>query len=226
DATCGEYRIDPDRIYLSGLSMGGIGTWRIGTRHPDRFAALAPVCGEADPKLAANLRRTPVWCFHGDADPVVPVGESRRMIAAMRELGLTPKYSEYAGVPHNSWDRAYGEQGLYTWLLQHRRVRRTRRIQYHFPVRAFETPHTLWWLRLDAVRKRPGYGSVDAAIVGAGVLKMRTRGVKQLSVLLDEGPFGRATSWRVELNGRRCRFAADERCLVLKPTVVSEEDQR
>jgi len=128
DKTCREYRVDPRRIYLTGLSMGGAGTWRLATRYPDRFAAIAPICGRSLPKQAAKLRDTPVWCFHGDADPVIPVAESRRMIAALRALGRRPKYTEYPGVAHNCWDRAYGTRSLYTWLLRHRRrCRRCRR---------------------------------------------------------------------------------------------------
>lgn len=120
DKTCDEYRIDHARVYLTGLSMGGAGTWRLATRHPERFAAIAPICGWSRVRQAASLVHTPVWCFHGDADPVVPVTESRRMIAALKALGIRPKYTEYPGVLHNSWDRAYGTRALYTWLLRHR----------------------------------------------------------------------------------------------------------
>jgi len=123
ERTCREYRIDPDRIYLTGLSMGGAGTWRLATRHPVRFAAIAPICGRSLPRRAAKLEHTPVWCFHGDADPVIPVAESRRMIAALQALGLQPRYTEYRGVAHNCWDRAYGTRSLYAWLLKHRRRR-------------------------------------------------------------------------------------------------------
>lgn len=121
ETTCGEYCIDPRRVYLTGLSMGGAGTWRLAARHPDRFAAIAPICGKSLPRLAAKVEHTPVWCFHGAADPIIPVEQSRRMIAALKALGLRPKYTEYAGVLHNSWDRAYGTRSLYTWLLRHRR---------------------------------------------------------------------------------------------------------
>jgi predicted peptidase len=124
DRTCNEYRINPARIYLTGLSMGGAGTWRLATRYPDRFAAIAPICGRSLPGRAAKLMNTPVWCFHGDADPVIPVAESRRMIAALRALGARPRYTEYPGILHNSWDRAYATRGLYAWLLRHRCRRR------------------------------------------------------------------------------------------------------
>lgn len=120
-ATQKEFSTDPERIYLSGLSMGGYGTWAMAEHFPKKWAAIAPVCGGGDPSWAESIRHLPCWCFHGDKDASVPVAASRQMIDALKKAGATPKYDEYPGVGHNSWDKAYGTDGLYPWLLQHQR---------------------------------------------------------------------------------------------------------
>jgi predicted peptidase len=112
------YQIDAKRIYLTGLSMGGMGTWSLAAHYPEKWAAIVPICGRGDPQTAAKFKHIPCWCFHGDADKTVPVEGSRQMIAALKAAGGQPKYDEYPGVGHNSWDRAYGTKELYTWLLQ------------------------------------------------------------------------------------------------------------
>jgi predicted peptidase len=113
-----KYRVDPKRVYLSGLSMGGYGTWSLAAKFPARWAAIVPVCGGGDPKNGAKIKDIPCWCFHGAADPTVPVKASREMIAALKAVGGQPKYTEYPGVKHNSWDRAYNTKDLYAWLLE------------------------------------------------------------------------------------------------------------
>ena len=114
-----QYKVDPKRVYLTGLSMGGFGTWSLAAKYPDRWAAIAPVCGGGNPKDAAKLKDIPIWCFHGDADKAVPVQRSRDMIEAIKTAGGMPKYTEYPGVGHNSWDKAYGTDELYEWMLKH-----------------------------------------------------------------------------------------------------------
>jgi predicted peptidase len=112
-----EYRIDPARVYLTGLSMGGYGTWGIAIRYPDRWAAIVPICGGGDPKQVDRIKDVPCWCFHGGADKTVPVARSREMIDALKAAGGHPLYTEYPGVGHKSWDQAYATPELYTWLL-------------------------------------------------------------------------------------------------------------
>ena len=133
DQAAKEFHGDPSRLYLTGLSMGGYGTWYIASHFPPRFAAIAPVCGglraawdnvhNQDPDVYAQTARavgkTPVWIFHGDADPAVPVEESRRMYAALRESGGDVRYYEYEGVQHDSWNHAYREPDFAAWLLSH-----------------------------------------------------------------------------------------------------------
>lgn len=113
--------VDPSRIYLTGLSMGGYGTWDLAARQPERFAALLPICGGGDEATAPRLAKLPIWCFHGDADEVVPVERSRTMIAAVRAAGGDPKYSELPGVGHDSWTPAYRDPAVLAWLFLQRK---------------------------------------------------------------------------------------------------------
>jgi predicted peptidase len=112
-----QYKVDAKKVYLSGLSMGGFGTWSLAAKYPDRWAAIVPICGGGDPKQAEKIKDIPCWCFHGDADKAVKVERSRDMIEALKKAGGKPKYDEYPGVGHNSWDKAYGTKELYEWLL-------------------------------------------------------------------------------------------------------------
>jgi len=118
EATRQEYRIDPARTYLTGLSQGGHGTWTIGGMHPKIWAALVPICGYGDAAaIAPTVKDLPIWCFHGGADDLVKPEQSRRMIEAITSAGgKDVKYTEYPGVNHNSWDKAYGEADLPVWL--------------------------------------------------------------------------------------------------------------
>jgi predicted peptidase len=120
-AVAQEYRVDPDRIHLTGLSLGGIGTWVHGARRAGTFASLMPICGRGREADGAALARVPIWAFHGGADPVLPPDGSRRMVAAVRGAGGEVRYTEYEGVGHNCWDRAYGDREAIAWLLGRRR---------------------------------------------------------------------------------------------------------
>ena len=113
--------VDPTRIYLTGLSMGGYGTWDLAARMPDRFAAILPVCGGGDDRVAARIAALPIWCFHGDADTAVPVDRSRTMIAALKAAGGRPIYSELPGVGHDSWTPAYRDGFVLDWLFSQRK---------------------------------------------------------------------------------------------------------
>jgi predicted peptidase len=141
EASSREFRGDPERTYLTGLSMGGYGAWYLSGKYPGQFAALVVICGgvrvpgallAANPQWAKSLEadgtgaysgaaarvgKTPVWIFHGAEDDTVPVTESRRMYAAMQAVGAEVHYTEYPGVKHDSWDHAYDEPELFTWLL-------------------------------------------------------------------------------------------------------------
>jgi predicted peptidase len=119
----GEFAIDADRVYVTGLSMGGFGVWDALQRRPELFAAAAPICGGGDPAFAERIARIPLWAYHGDADTTVKVRRSRDMIAALKQAGGEPRYTEYAGVGHNSWTAAYRDEELYKWLFAQRRTK-------------------------------------------------------------------------------------------------------
>lgn len=116
-----EYNVDRRRVVLTGLSLGGFGTWSLGAKFPERFCALAPVCGGGEPGDARRLVGVPIWCFHGEVDPVVPVERSREMVEAVRAAGGHVSYTEYPGVAHNSWDPAYSDPEVIQWMLAQRR---------------------------------------------------------------------------------------------------------
>lgn len=116
------YPIDPDRVYLTGVSAGGAGTWDLITRNGvGRFAAAVPITGANDPSRASSIARLPIWTFHGADDDISPVDNTREMVANLRALGSPVRYTEYAGVGHNSGRRAYEEPELFHWLFAQRR---------------------------------------------------------------------------------------------------------
>lgn len=121
DAVLASEPADPGRVYVTGLSMGGYGTWDLACRHPERFAAALPICGGGDAASARRLVTLPVWCFHGGDDPLVPAELSRAMIAAIVAAGGTPIYSELPGVGHDSWTPAYRNPAVLDWLFAQRR---------------------------------------------------------------------------------------------------------
>ena len=115
------FGIDPRRIYVAGQSNGGYGVWDLITKRPERFAAAIPVCGGGDPDRAARAVPMAIWAFHGDADTIIPITASRQMIAAVRQAGGHPRYTEYRGAGHDVWTRAFAEPELLDWVFaQHR----------------------------------------------------------------------------------------------------------
>ncbi len=116
--------IDMDRVYVTGLSMGGFGTFDMIARRPSTFAAAVPLCGGGDTNLDVvnRFKKTPMWIIHGDSDKVVEVEHSRSMVAALKEVGGSPRYSELAGFKHNIWDAAYADKELYKWLFNQSRA--------------------------------------------------------------------------------------------------------
>ena len=118
---CRTLPVDPDRVYLTGESMGGYGTWEIAVRYPDRFAAIAPVCGVGEAWLASRLVNLPVWAFHGAQDDRVPLRGSQEMVEAVTKCGGRPKLTVYPDMGHMIGDFVYGNEELYRWLLAQRR---------------------------------------------------------------------------------------------------------
>jgi predicted peptidase len=121
DAVRNEFNIDTQRIYVMGQSMGGSGTWDALARRPELFAAALVLCGLNDPAMAARIASIPVWVFHGEADQTVPVTASRSMVEALRAAGAQPKYTEYPGVGHEVWEKAFAEPGVVEWVMGQKR---------------------------------------------------------------------------------------------------------
>lgn len=121
DEVSAKYHVDADRIYLTGLSMGGFGSWSMAAQYPQRFAAVAPICGGGDPDDVAILKDLPIWVFHGGQDPTVPIKRSQEMVDALTKVSGRVRFTVFPEAGHDSWTAAYNTQELYTWLLQQRR---------------------------------------------------------------------------------------------------------
>ena len=124
DKIISEYNVDENRVSLTGMSMGGFGTWEMAMTFPDMFSAIAPVCGGGMAWRASALKGMPVWAFHGDADGTVNISNSVEMVNAARYYSANVKFTVFNGVGHNSWDPAYLDCKLTEWLISHdRRIR-------------------------------------------------------------------------------------------------------
>jgi predicted peptidase len=124
DEICREYRVDEDRIWLTGLSMGGFGTWALAAAKPDRFAAIVPICGGGNPADANKLNGIPIWVFHGAEDKTVKLENSTKMVDALKAVGSDVKFTIYPGVGHDSWTETYANPELYDWLFAQKRAAR------------------------------------------------------------------------------------------------------
>nr|WP_299381395.1 PHB depolymerase family esterase [Allomuricauda sp.] len=123
DSVVAQNRIDPDKVYISGLSRGGSAAWEMATQYPDTFAAMAVICGMAPLPYAHWIRKDmPIWVFHGDRDKVISVEESDKMVAKLKQMKYNVKYTRYKDVGHDSWTRAYTTDSLYIWLNNQKRT--------------------------------------------------------------------------------------------------------
>lgn len=113
--------VDRQRIYATGLSMGGFGTWHLACAYPQWFAAVAPICGGGEPERAQRMKKVPAWVFHGGMDDIVPLGESERMVKALQAAGGTVRLTVFMQARHDSWSAAYANPQLYEWLLSQKK---------------------------------------------------------------------------------------------------------
>ena len=123
DEVCGAERVDATRVYLTGLSMGGFGSWHLAAENPQRFAAVVPICGGGVwaygfPERVKALKQTPVWAFHGGKDPTAPIQESQVLVDALKACGGNVRFTVYPEAGHDSWTETYDNPELYAWLLE------------------------------------------------------------------------------------------------------------
>jgi len=124
DDAIAKYNIDRDRIYLTGLSLGGYGTWNMALAFPEYFAAIAPMCGGGVPDEAYRIRDIPVWVFHGAKDKSNPLENNQRMVDAVKKAGGDVKFTIYPNLGHDCWTVSYNNPDLYTWFLSHRKAKK------------------------------------------------------------------------------------------------------
>jgi len=219
---CASCNVDPDRIYLTGLSMGGGGTWHLGVRYPDLFAAIAPVCAPADYRLfvshehplpafedellsarspltlAGNLMHVPAKIFHGAEDDVVRPVHSRMMAARLRELGCHVEHIEFPDVDHDAWTPAYADASVFNWFRLFRRTRRPRAVEY-------ATPSLRWpgayWVRIDQIEKRPQPAVIRASVDERNTIDVGTSNVQAFSLKLELAPVDAEREILVVWNG-------------------------
>ncbi len=195
------FSIDDDRVYLTGLSMGGGGALWLGLTRPDLWAAIAPVCPASVPgveDLAPNALHVPVHLFHGDQDQSVPVAVSRAWQKRFLDLNVRAEYVEYPGVRHNSWDFAYRNGAIFDWFAKFRRVRMPDRVR--FVTRAYKYS-TAYWVRIDALT--PGVlASIDARFTAKNKLEIETGNLSGFTLSLAGHPqFSPALPLAVTVDG-------------------------
>jgi predicted peptidase len=121
DDVVGRYKVDQERVYVTGLSMGGFGTWSLAAYQPHRFAAIVPICGGGEPFWTMFYADTPTWAFHGAKDPVVPLERSQQMVDGLKKNHGNVKFTIYPEAGHDCWTEAYNDPKLYEWLLEQKR---------------------------------------------------------------------------------------------------------
>jgi len=197
------FHVDEDRVYLTGLSMGGGGTVELSLKHPDIWAAVAPVCPvmpEFALDLAVNYSNLPVYFHHGTVDSVVPIAGTRKLVAKLKELGIAPEYTEYPGVDHNAWDHAYKDAAIFQWFAKFRRNRFPDHLRY--AALSYRSA-SAYWLRFD--RFQPGVAaSIDAAFSAQNTVGVKTSNLQGFTLLPAGHPkFNASAPLEVTIDGER-----------------------
>jgi len=181
------FHVDEDRVYLTGLSMGGGGALELSLTHPDLWAAVAPVCPVMPDfafDLAVNYSNLPVFFHHGTVDSVVPIAGTRKLVARLRELGIVPEFREYPGVDHNAWDHAYANAGIFQWFSKFQRNRFPDHLRY--AALSYRNAGA-YWVRFD--RLEPGTPtSIDAEFTAANSIDISTSNLQGFTLLLTGHP--------------------------------------
>ncbi|GAH52989.1 unnamed protein product, partial [marine sediment metagenome] len=116
-----DYRVDTNRVYLTGLSMGGFGAWELAVKYPNKFAAIVPICGGGNPVLVNRIGHIPIWVFHGAKDNIVPIQKSEEMVEALKKIEGNVRFTIYPEAGHDSWTETYDNPEFYDWLLKHKK---------------------------------------------------------------------------------------------------------
>ncbi|HUS05574.1 MAG TPA: dienelactone hydrolase family protein [Bryobacteraceae bacterium] len=202
------YAIDEERIYLTGLSMGGGGTLWLGLTRPDIWAAIAPVCPAAPEnleELAGNAAHIPVKIFQGAIDPTVKSDMTRRWVQLLKDAGAKVEYVEYPGVRHNSWDLAYKDGAIFDWFDQHRLVRYPERVQ--FAARDYEHG-AAYWVRFDALTAGT-LARIDAKFTGKNAIVIQTEQLEGFTLQLKNHPlFSTDRPLTIRIDGTNLRLKA------------------
>ena len=193
-----DYRVDLDRIYLTGLSMGGIASWELSVIRPDVFAAIVPVCGFAPKDYLQNIVDLPTWAFHGALDKNVSVQGSRDAIDTLKTLGGEPIYTEYPKLQHSCWDEAYATPDLWRWLLKQRRKPTPKVIDYVFPAGISR----IWWLAVEGDKAWKKPCRVRAEIKDNGAIEITSEGVVGWALISDAPPLAPGMQIEVIWNGQ------------------------
>lgn len=199
EATLKDYRVDPDRVYLTGLSMGGFATWEMAAARPDIFAAIVPICGAGPLGYMSNLVNMPIWAFHGALDKNVPVARSRELIDELKRLGGKPHYTEYPNLEHDSWSSAYATPELWRWLLKQRRPAEPPRVidYYLSSERA-----NVWWLMAEAEPRPKEAPHIRVEIGEDGRLSVESKHVTTWAVTGGPDPLQPGKNIDVAWNGQ------------------------
>jgi predicted esterase len=204
------FKIDEDRMYLTGLSMGGGGTLWIGLTRPDVWAAIAPVC-PAPPKgtddLAVNALNFPLHFFHGDNDQAVPVAVSREWVKRLKELGSNVEYKEYPGVGHNSWENAYKDNFIFDWFSKFKRNPFPDQVRFATTQYKYDSAY---WVHLDELT--PGkLAKIDAKFSGLNQLTITTRDIAAFTLKLAGHPKAKmGESLFLTVDGKKLKTSAAE----------------
>ena len=192
-----KYNVDPDRIYLMGHSMGGWGTWWIGLRNPDLFAAICPMAGYAPPDLLPNAEHLSPFIIHSEDDPVVPVSGSRIPAAQLAELGISFRYKEENGYGHASKMIGDNFPELFNWLDSHRRKTNPSSIRF---VTRSSSKGNAWWIAVLETVHYPKTAEVEAVLKEPDLLMLRTQNILRLGIDLENIPRDKSKPLRVLLN--------------------------
>jgi dienelactone hydrolase len=204
------FPIDEDRVYLTGLSMGGGGTLWLGLTHPDTWAAIAPVCPAPPPgteDLAPNALNTAVHFFHGDQDNMVPVEVSRTWHQKLVDLGTDVEYIEYPGVRHNAWDLAYKDGAIFDWFAKYKRNRFPERVRFVSKAYRYSSAY---WVQLDGLT--PGtLASIDARFTGRNRIEVSTANLDGFTLKLEGHPsYSKRESIAVSIDGKKLELKPRE----------------